>query len=33
MAYDVLWHMVHDDLAPLEMVCREELATGQNREQ
>jgi uncharacterized protein with HEPN domain len=33
VAYDVLWHVVHDDLAPLEMVCREELATEQAREQ
>ena len=26
VAYDVLWRVVHDDLPPLEKVCREELA-------
>ena len=26
VAYDVLWRVVHDDLPPLEEVCREELA-------
>jgi uncharacterized protein with HEPN domain len=26
VAYDVLWHVVRDDLPPLEKVCREELA-------
>ena len=26
VAHDVLWHVVHDDLPPLEKVCREELA-------
>lgn len=25
IAYDVLWHVVRDDLPPLENVCREEL--------
>jgi uncharacterized protein with HEPN domain len=25
VAYDVLWRVVHDDLPPLEKVCREEL--------
>ena len=26
VAHDVLWHVVHDDLPPLEKVCRAELA-------
>jgi uncharacterized protein with HEPN domain len=26
VAHDVLWHVVRDDLAPLEQACREELA-------
>ena len=26
VAHDVLWHVVHDDLPPLEKVRREELA-------
>ena len=26
VAHDVLWHVVRDDLPPLEKVCREELA-------
>lgn len=26
VAHDVLWHMVGDDLPPLEKACREELA-------
>jgi len=26
VAYDVLWHVVRDDLPPLEQACREELA-------
>ena len=26
VAHDVLWHVVRDDLPPLERVCREELA-------
>jgi uncharacterized protein with HEPN domain len=26
VAHDVLWHVVRDDLTPLERVCREELA-------
>lgn len=25
-AYDVLWHVAHDDLSKLEKVCRDELA-------
>ena len=29
VAYDVLWRVVHDDLPPLENVCREELAREQ----
>jgi uncharacterized protein with HEPN domain len=29
VAYDVLWRVVLDDLAPLENVCREELAREQ----
>ncbi len=28
VAHDVLWRVVHDDLAELERVCREELAAG-----
>jgi uncharacterized protein with HEPN domain len=26
VAYDVLWHVVRDDLPPLEQACRQELA-------
>lgn len=26
VAHDVLWHMVHNNLPPLEKICREELA-------
>jgi uncharacterized protein with HEPN domain len=26
VAYDVLWHVVSDDLPPLEQACRQELA-------
>jgi uncharacterized protein with HEPN domain len=26
VAHDVLWHVVRDDLPPLEQACREELA-------
>jgi uncharacterized protein with HEPN domain len=26
VAHDVLWHVVRDDLPPLEKACREELA-------
>jgi uncharacterized protein with HEPN domain len=29
VAHDVLWHVVRDDLPPLERVCREELANAQ----
>ncbi len=32
IAYDVLWHVVRDDLLPLEKVCRDELAVEQARE-
>ena len=32
VAHDVLWHVVHDDLPPLEKVCREELAREQAAE-
>jgi uncharacterized protein with HEPN domain len=32
IAYDVLWHAVHDDLPALEKVCRDELAAEQARE-
>lgn len=32
-AHDVLWHVVRDDLPPLEKVCREELAAELAREQ
>ena len=31
VAHDVLWHVVRDDLPPLEQVCREELAKTQAR--
>ncbi|KWT78976.1 HepT-like ribonuclease domain-containing protein [Candidatus Magnetominusculus xianensis] len=33
IAYDVLWHVVRDDLPVLESVCREELAAEIAREQ
>jgi uncharacterized protein with HEPN domain len=33
IAHDVLWRVVRDDLAPLENVCREELAREQTAEQ
>jgi len=33
VAHDVLWHVVRDDLPPLEKVCREELAAELAREQ
>jgi uncharacterized protein with HEPN domain len=29
VAHDVLWHVVHEDLPPLEKVCRDELAREQ----
>jgi uncharacterized protein with HEPN domain len=29
VAHDVLWHVVRDDLPPLEQICREELARAQ----
>jgi len=29
VAHDVLWHVVRDDLPPLEQVCRDELARAQ----
>lgn len=32
VAHDVLWHAASDDLPPLEMVCRAELATEQDRD-
>lgn len=32
VAYDVLWHVVRDNLPPLEKVCRDELATEIARE-
>jgi uncharacterized protein with HEPN domain len=32
VAHDVLWHVVQDDLPPLERVCREELARAQTGE-
>ena len=32
VAHDVLWHVVQDDLPPLERVCREELARAQASE-
>ncbi len=32
IAHDVLWRVVCDDLAELERVCREELATERARE-
>ena len=31
VAHDVLWHVVHDNLSPLETVCREELTPGRGR--
>lgn len=33
VAHDVLWHVVQNDLPPLEEVCREELSAGEAREQ
>src|SRR5215472_15608154 len=33
VAHDVQWHVVHDDLPPLEKVCREELVAERAREQ
>jgi uncharacterized protein with HEPN domain len=32
VAHDVLWHVVRNDLPPLEKVCRGELTTEQTRE-
>lgn len=32
VAHDVLWHVVRDELPPLEKVCREELAAEHARE-
>src|SRR5271169_6800551 len=32
VASDVLWRVAHDDLPPLDKVCREELAREQARE-
>jgi len=32
VAHDLLWHVVHDDVPPLEKVCREELAREQAAE-
>jgi uncharacterized protein with HEPN domain len=31
IAHDVLWHVVRDNLPPLEQVCRAELAAAQKR--
>ena len=31
VAHDILWHVVHGNLAPLEKVCRDELAAEQAR--
>jgi uncharacterized protein with HEPN domain len=33
VAHDVFWRVVHDDLPPLEKVCREELARERSTEQ
>ena len=33
VAHDVLWRVVHDDLPPLEKVCRDEMAKEQGTEQ
>ena len=33
VAHDVLWHVVRDNLPPLEKVCREELAAEKATEQ
>ena len=33
VAHDVLWHVVRDDLPPLERVCRAELARAQAGDQ
>jgi uncharacterized protein with HEPN domain len=32
VAHDVLWHVVQDDLPPLEEVCRTELARAQSQQ-
>src|SRR3954454_15035716 len=32
VAHDVLWHVVRDNLPPLEQVCRAELTAAQARE-
>jgi uncharacterized protein with HEPN domain len=32
VAHDVLWHVVRDNLPPLDQVCRDELAREQARE-
>jgi uncharacterized protein with HEPN domain len=32
VAHDVLWHVVRDDLPPLERICREELTGAQAAE-
>jgi uncharacterized protein with HEPN domain len=32
VAHDVLWHVMQDDLPPLERVCREELMRAQTGE-
>jgi uncharacterized protein with HEPN domain len=32
IAHDVLWHVVRNDLAPLDKVCRDELALERNKE-
>jgi uncharacterized protein with HEPN domain len=31
VAYDVLWHVMREDLSPLYNACREELQTGERR--
>jgi uncharacterized protein with HEPN domain len=33
VAHDVLWHVVRDNLPPLEKICRDELVVAINREQ
>jgi len=33
IAAQIMWALVHDDLAPLDKVCRDELAAARAREQ
>ncbi len=33
VAHDILWHVARNDLAALDMVCREELALERNKDQ